>query len=128
MSNDLLQSIHSGNQYTGGSDFAALGFTFFMGKYKQYSLYLGNNYHNLVTDALSQADPRQWQDGVSPVTNSFTAVFKGRATEIDNATIFLYFRNQSYKNLLYSNLGNIRLPGIQENNEYSTSLGLEMFF
>ncbi|MCP5502453.1 MAG: hypothetical protein H7A25_21325 [Leptospiraceae bacterium] len=128
MSNDLLQSIHSGNQYTGGSDFAALGFTFFMGKYKQYSLYLGNNYHNLVTGTLSQADPRQWQDGVSPVTNSFTAVFKGRATEIDNATIFLYFRNQSYKNLLYSNLGNIRLPGIQENNEYSTSLGLEMFF
>ncbi|MEM7179674.1 MAG: hypothetical protein AAF518_02095 [Spirochaetota bacterium] len=124
LAQDLLKSIKNSSEDLSSSDFAALGFIFFLDSDKQYSLYIGNNFHNIVT-------PINYPTSASyvPSTNSFTAMFRGRNRQLLNSTFFFNFRNQLYRDMIYSNIGAFTLPIIVQNyQEYSTSMGLELIF
>lgn len=124
LTEDLLKSINQQkdiNNHT--TDFAGLGLTLFLDKYKQYSLYVGNNYYNVAT-SVSPLRTDQ-----IPGSNSFTAMFKGKNQNLLNSTIFINFRNQYYKDLIFSNYGVFKLPVYSQSSlEYATAMGLEMIF
>jgi hypothetical protein len=105
-------------------DYAAFGFTFFLDKYKRYSLYVGNNYYNITT-SNRPTDANANVQG----NNSFSASFRGKNSNYFNATFFLNFKNNTNKDYYYSNFGVFRLPVYSQLNlEYATSLGLELSF
>ncbi|MDX1960069.1 MAG: hypothetical protein SFU98_15990 [Leptospiraceae bacterium] len=103
-------------------DFAGFGITLFLDKYNLYSVYLGNNYHNLVTQG------RYSEALGAPPVSSFSASLRGQSTST-NATFFLNFRNQASRDQFFSNLGMIRVPVYSlVNFEYATSMGMELSF
>jgi hypothetical protein len=122
LTNDLLGSMNSSKASTNtSSDFATLGLTLFLDKDKQYSLYLGNQYHNIATP-INTIHTTQ-----VPGSNSFTAMFRGKSEHLLNSTFFVNFRNQSYKDLIFSNIGVYRVPIYSQSSlEYATALGLEL--
>ncbi len=122
LTNDLLGSINQVKASTNAStDFATLGLTLFLDKSKQYSLYLGNQYHNIATPINTIRTTQ------IPGSNSFTAMFRGKSEHLFNSTFFVNFRNQSYKDLIFSNIGVYRLPIYSQSSlEYATALGLEL--
>jgi len=105
-------------------DYAAFGFTFFIDKYKRYSIYIGNNVYNIVT----QNKPTDSSSSI-PINNSFSASFRGRNNDYYNTTFFFNFKNNANRDYFYSNFGVFRLPIYSQLNfEYATSLGLELSF
>ncbi len=105
-------------------DYAAFGFTFFIDRYKRYSLYIGNNVYNIVTTNR----PTDSTSSI-PSNNSFSASFRGRNHDYYNTTFFFNFKNNANRDYYYSNFGVFRLPVYSQLNfEYATSLGLELSF
>ncbi len=102
-------------------DFAALGFTFFLDASKRLSVYLGNNYHNIVVNKnLESANTS------IPNQTSFSASIRGKTSE---ATFFWNFKNSYNRDFFYSNIGVFRIPvNSQLNLDYATSLGMELSF
>lgn len=105
-------------------DYAAFGLTFFLDRYKRYSIYIGNNVYNIVTTNR----PTDSTSSI-PSNNSFSASFRGRNNDYYNTTFFFNFKNNANRDYYYSNFGVFRLPiHSQLNFEYATSLGLELSF
>jgi hypothetical protein len=105
-------------------DYAAFGFTFFIDRYKRYSIYIGNNVYNIVTTNR----PTDSTASI-PSNNSFSASFRGRNNDYYNTTFFFNFKNNANRDYYYSNFGVFRLPVYSQLNfEYATSLGLELSF
>lgn len=124
LADDLMRSIQASKEDVSSSDFAALGFVVYFDEAKQYSLYLGNNFHNIATNANLPGNT-----SIVPSSNSYTAMFRGKNPAILNSTFFFNFRNQLYRDMMYSNVGVFSLPILIQNyQEYSTSMGLELMF
>ncbi len=105
-------------------DYAAFGFTFFIDRYKRYSIYIGNNVYNIVTTNR----PTDSTASI-PSNSSFSASFRGRNNDYYNTTFFFNFKNNANRDYYYSNFGVFRLPVYSQLNfEYATSLGLELSF
>ncbi|MBP7280139.1 MAG: hypothetical protein KBA66_01085 [Leptospiraceae bacterium] len=105
-------------------DYATVGFTFYLDRYKRYSIYLGHNYYNIA----SQNRPIDSIAGVSN-NNSFSASFRGRSSEYYNSSFFFNFKNNTNRDFYYSSFGVFRLPIASHLiSEYATSLGLELSF
>lgn len=103
-------------------DFAGLGFTVFLDDQKRFSLYIGNNFHNIAVGKLNEANTGNVQ---SP--NSFSASIRGKANQ--NTIFFLNFKNMYNRDLFFSNIGAFRVPvSSQLNQDFATSLGLEYNF
>ncbi|MCE9501866.1 MAG: hypothetical protein K8R21_15405 [Leptospira sp.] len=137
------------------SDTAAVGLTLFLDKNKNYSLYVGNNFNNVlgaqtnpgaavpqggvtfanygqVISALNSAlNPvyNGFTQNNSPNLSSFSASFRGKASSSSNTTFFFNFKNQLTKSTIYSNFGPYQFPLVsQVNFDYATALGLELAF
>lgn len=105
-------------------DYATVGFTFYLDRYKRYSIYLGHNYYNIA----SQNRPIDSIAGIS-ANNSFSASFRGRSSEYYNSSFFFNFKNNTNRDYYYSSFGVFRLPIASHLiSEYATSLGLELSF
>jgi len=125
-----LRYNYSGNEFLRGAnfsdpssrDYAGIGLTLFLDKFKNYSLFLGNNYHNLFTN--TRYDNKENHPTAS---NSFFASFRGLGPA--NTSFFLNFRNQVSRDIQYSNFGMFRFP-VQNLYifEFATALGLEISF
>ncbi len=103
-------------------DFAGLGFTVFLDNQKRFSVYIGNNFHNIAVGKVNDASATNVQ---SP--NSVSASIRGKAYQ--NTIFFLNFKNMQNRDLLFSNIGAFRVPiSSQVNQDYATSLGLEYIF
>jgi hypothetical protein len=121
-SDNFWRGIRSPDAVVNAKDYAGVGITFFLDSSKNYSLSLGNNYHNII--ALAKYGESQ----NTPALSSFTASLRGSATN-SNTTFFLNFRNQISKDTYYTNIGIVRIPiASQIYLEYATALGLEMSF
>lgn len=110
-----------------GQDIASLGFIFFLGSSKNYSLYVGNQIFNVFNDPLLQVKD---QNGRSPET--FAASFRGKHPGKLKTTFFLNFQNQFYKDGMLIGVPGGFMYGNGFNGksfyEYVTSLGMELAF
>ncbi|TGL02061.1 hypothetical protein [Leptospira levettii] len=108
-------------------DIASLGFIFFLGPSKNYSLYVGNQIFNVFNDPLLQVRD---QNGRSPET--FSASFRGKHPGKLKTTFFLNFQNQFYKDGMLVGVPGGYMVGNAFNGksfyEYVTSLGMEVAF
>ncbi|TGM06507.1 hypothetical protein [Leptospira jelokensis] len=108
-------------------DIASLGFIFYLGSSKNYSLYVGNQIFNVFNDPLLRVRD---QNGRSPET--FSASFRGKHSGNQKTTFFLNFQNQFYKDgVLYGVPGGYMVGNTFNGKsfyEYVTSLGMELAF
>ncbi|PJZ52407.1 hypothetical protein [Leptospira adleri] len=114
---------NNGLYMTPEADATTLGFTMLLDPAGRYSLFLGNNYYNLLS---------QRNAGINTQTDeplrSFSAGFRGK-TGFQNAIFFMNFRNNLSKGVIYTDVGPFRLPAYsQYYSEYFTSLGMELSF
>lgn len=123
LSDNLLRSVVRPDLPTvNNRDFAGLGLTVFLDSQKRFSLYVGNNFHNVAVGKFNDASATNVQ---SP--NSFSASIRGKADS--NTILFFNFKNMNNRDLLFSNIGVFRVPvSSQLNQDYATSLGLEFIF
>lgn len=119
----------SNNQigFVPSQDIASLGFIFYLGSSKNYSLYVGNQIFNVFNDPLLRVRD---QNGRSPET--FSASFRGKHTGNHKTTFFLNFQNQFYKDGVLYGVPGAYMVGNTFNGksfyEYVTSLGMELAF
>lgn len=121
-------SIPNGQMgFSPAQDIASLGFIFFLGSSKNYSLYVGNQIFNVFNDPLLQVKD---QNGRSPET--FSASFRGKHPGKLKTTFFLNFQNQFYKDGMLIGVPGGFMYGNGFNGksfyEYVTSLGMELAF
>lgn len=113
--------------FSPAQDIASLGFIFFLGSSKNYSLYVGNQIFNVFNDPLLQVKD---QNGRSPET--FSASFRGKNPGKLKTTFFLNFQNQFYKDGMLIGVPGGFMYGNGFNGksfyEYVTSLGMELAF
>lgn len=122
--NDLFRGIRPNESFSYSRDYAGVGVTFFFDRFKNYSLFLGNNYHNLFNQNRYETNDQR----TLPAVSSFSASLRG-VTPGSNALFFFNFRNQVSKDTQYTNFGMMRLP--TQNLflfEYATALGMELSF
>ncbi|HNN03769.1 MAG TPA: hypothetical protein PKN56_09415 [Leptospiraceae bacterium] len=122
-SDNMMKSGFRADPSLNAKDYGGVGLTFFLDASRRYSLYLGNNFYNLMV-------PVRYSDGTGREAQptSFAASFRGKSP-LSNGTFFLNFRNQYNKDQLYSNFGLFRVPIYSQINlDYATSLGLELSF
>ncbi|TGL26146.1 hypothetical protein EHQ47_00495 [Leptospira bourretii] len=113
--------------FSPAQDIASLGFIFFLGSSKNYSLYVGNQIFNVFNDPWLQIKD---QNGRSPET--FAASFRGKNPGKLKTTFFLNFQNQFYKDGMLIGVPGGFMYGNGFNGksfyEYVTSLGMELAF
>ncbi|MBM9547549.1 hypothetical protein JWG40_11020 [Leptospira sp. 201903074] len=113
--------------FSPAQDIASLGFIFFLGSSKNYSLYVGNQIFNVFNDPLLQVKD---QNGRSPET--FSASFRSKHPGKLKTTFFLNFQNQFYKDGMLIGVPGGFMYGNGFNGksfyEYVTSLGMELAF
>lgn len=122
-SDNMMKSGFRADPGLNAKDYGGVGFTFFLDQSRRYSLYLGNNFYNLMV-------PVRYGDGTGREAQptSFAASFRGKSP-LSNGTFFLNFRNQYNKDQLYSSFGLFRIPVYSQINlDYATSLGIELSF
>ncbi|WP_210416323.1 hypothetical protein [Leptospira idonii] len=107
-------------------DLASLGVVVFLDPSQRYSLYLGNNFYNVLNDPTNQVKDAS---GKSPTT--FTASIRGKNPSASRSSFFLNFQNQFYKDGSVLGMPGVVPLGMQQGKsfyEYATSLGLELAF
>ncbi len=122
-SDNMMRSGFRADPSLNAKDYGGVGLTFFLDPSRRYSLYLGNNFYNLMV-------PVRYAEGTGREAQptSFAASFRGKSP-LSNGIFFLNFRNQYNKDQLYSNFGLFRIPVYSQINlDYATSLGIELSF
>ncbi|WP_109022234.1 hypothetical protein [Leptospira kobayashii] len=118
--------ILTGQSFSPSQDLASLGVILFLDPSQRYSIYLGNNFYNVLNDPLNQVKDAS---GKSPTT--FTASFRGKNPNASRSSFFFNVQNQFYKDgTMLGAPGMMQLGGLQGKSfyEYATSLGLEVAF
>ncbi|PJZ70633.1 hypothetical protein CH373_06725 [Leptospira perolatii] len=104
-------------------DTATLGLTMILDSAGNYSLFLGNNFYDMVASKKAPIAGKNDQS-----ISSFTASFRGK-TGMKNTIFFMNFRNQYARGIYFTDLGPYLIPtNAQSIYEYATSLGLELSF
>ncbi|MDZ4726404.1 MAG: hypothetical protein SH817_09615 [Leptospira sp.] len=117
----------NGQTFNPSQDLASLGVVVFLDQSQRYSVYVGNNFYNVLNDPANQIKDAS---GRSPST--FTASFRGKNPSSSRSSFFLNFQNQFYKDGAVIGLpGVIPISGAQQGKsfyEYATSLGVDVSF
>jgi hypothetical protein len=126
--NYLANKSNPGSQqfFSPSQDLASLGVIVFLDQSQRYSLYVGNNYHNVLNDPANQVRDAS---GRSPST--FTASFRGKNPSSSRSSFFFNVQNQFYKDGAILGVPGMIPIGSQQGKsfyEYATSLGVDVSF
>ncbi|WP_246047137.1 hypothetical protein [Leptospira ognonensis] len=128
--NYLTNRNGAGNQngqiFNPSQDLASLGVIVFLDQSQRYSIYVGNNFYNVLNDPVNQVKDAS---GKSPST--FTASFRGKNPASTKSSFFFNVQNQFYKDGALLGVPGMTPLGIVQGKsfyEYATSLGVDVAF
>ncbi len=112
--------------FNSAQDLASLGVIFFLDQSQRYSVYVGNNFYNVLNDPANQV-----RDGSGRSPSTFTASFRGKNSSSGKSSFFFNVQNQFYKDgMILGVPGMVPLGSVQGKSfyEYATSLGVDVAF
>lgn len=126
LSNKTGLGSQNGQAFNPSQDLASLGVIFFLDQSQRYSIYVGNNFYNVLNDPVNQVKDAS---GRSPST--FTASFRGKNPSSSRSSFFFNVQNQFYKDGLILGVPGMTPLGVGQGKsfyEYATSLGVDVAF
>jgi hypothetical protein len=126
MSNRSAPGGQNGQVFNPTQDLASLGIIFFLDQSQRYSVYVGNNFYNVLNDPVNQVKDAS---GRSPST--FSASFRGKNPSSSRSSFFFNVQNQFYKDGAVLGVPGMMPMGLGQGKsfyEYATSLGVDVAF
>ncbi len=126
LTNRIGPANQTGQAFNPSQDLATLGVIFFLDASQRYSLYVGNNFYNVLNDPANQI-----KDGSGRSPSTFTASFRGKNPSSSRSSFFFNVQNQFYKDGMMIGVPGMMPAGLQQGKsfyEYATSLGVDVTF